>query len=286
MASDAHAMLRSRDFGSSGSSEEGERDDDQEDGYYPRQQDHEQQQQQEQQYTYSDNSINNTTDPTTGGIAHQSSSQDDESQSYIGHQTASNNLASFEESFIPEDNYHHDNVSPDGDTRPKPKTPSAKEVQSKQRRVISDAAGFTRHVTSTGQRDIFAEREGEGMVDLSQHDVGEGSHQHRSRGAGSRQSRRADDNNNNSNNQGEEEEEEGDGTSGLNEQPSFERSDSQSMRVETVTTRRGGKAANTREADSSRQVKAGSKQQLTLREQEKVSYALLRLCRISRTLYS
>lgn len=280
MAHDAHAMLRSRDFGSSGSSEEGGDEED----YRRQQQQQQQEEEQEEQYArYPDESINNTTDPTTGQPLHSlSTSSQDESQlqsqsSYIdGHQTGVTNLASFEASFVPPEDHHHHNHYED--TKPRPKTPSAKEVQQKQRRVISDAAGFTRH--AAGPRDIFATREEGGLVDMSQHDVNaaaspSGYERERQRRGPSRQSRRS--NNDNNSARGDDEDEnndEGNGTSGLNDQPSFERSDSQSMRVETVTTRRGGggggKGGNARETDTSRQAKAVSKQQLTLREQEKV----------------
>lgn len=317
MASDAHALLRSRDFGSSGSSEEEDNNDHHADGYQEQQRhdgdfEHE-------QHQYDHDSINNTTDPTTAGASasgsgagartasrqhyHSSDSSTSgydvsnaQSASYIGHQTAAN-LASFEDSFIPPQQHEGDDqdndvdeglYSPGGSNRrqgqagiggPKPKTPSAKELQStrqQQRRVVSDAAGFTRH---QGPRDIFDNRDdGGGLVDISQYEDRNASNQQQQQGrqrrTASKQQPRHNDNDSNAQ---EELEDDGDGTSGLNDQPSFERSESQSMRVETVNTKRGGGSAkngavtgSSRDADSSRHVKAGSKQQLTLREQEKV----------------
>lgn len=262
MASDAHAMLRSRDFGSSGSSEEGGEEEAQ---YRRHVLQHQQQQhgnEEQQGYDYGDESINDITDPTTA-MRRDSSSQDITSQSYLGHQTAAN-LASFEESFIPPEQPPSPGQA--GETRPRPKTPSTKELQAGSNRgriTVSDPAGFTR---LDGPRDIFANRD-EGLVDLSQHE--ENGRQQNSR-TSSRQQQRRKNGVAPVNANEDEDDESGNGTSGLNDQPSFERSESQSMRAETVNTRRGGRTTNAKDTETARSVKAGSKQQLTLREQEKV----------------
>lgn len=259
MASAAQAMLSSRDFGSSGSSDEDEEERQQ---HHPH--DHEFNSINNDRAGTYDESINDTTDPTTG-MSH--GQGDDGSQSYIGQQTAAD-LASFEDSFVPQQPPPATSAI---STRQRPKTPSAKEV-SKQRRLVSDAAGFT---TQDGPRDMFARDEG--VIDLSLHQE----HDRNSLRAASRQSggsvrtkgrggvrQAVDDGVGNADDDDEDE------SSGLKDQPSFERSESQSMRVDNVTNRRGGKTTNgtgIRESEYRiEQARPGPKQQLTLREQEKV----------------
>jgi hypothetical protein len=210
-------MLQSRAFGSSSSSDD-ERD-------YS-----------DQQQTGGDSLINNE----TMGEPSYVSGYNDEGAAASGLQNSiSNNLASFEESFVPTE----PPPAPLGN-KPRPKTPAHKPRTASQA-TVRDAAGFVKQ-GAVGNRGPFGMEDA--LVDMSR--VTTAADQTENRTAADMTGLSGQDGH-----------EEGD--------PSFGRSESQSMHVQApphanVNTGRG-KASGTGKSSAS-----GSKQQLTLREQEKV----------------
>ena len=218
MAADAHAMLRSRAFGSSGSSSEN--DEDEGDFYHNK--------------------------PNSNGLVGKP-----DNELGVGQETAAN-LASFEESFVPEE----PPLAPLGN-KPRPKTPSLKAQHAPRNKILRDAAGFVRQ---DGPRSMYG-RENAVVQDLSQ---------------APEDSRNGEDG---------DDDRDGDEGDGLKDQPSFERSDSHSMRILEERKRNNANGnvkkgfGSASSASLAKQSNASSKQNLTLREQEKVHF----YCPMSRT---
>lgn len=226
MSQSARSMLQSRAFGSSSSSDD-ERD-------YS-----------DQQQTEADSLINNE---TMGEPSYVSGYNDAGAAASGLQNSTSNNLASFEESFVPTE----PPPAPLGN-KPRPKTPAHKPRTASQA-TVRDAAGFVKQ-GAVGNRGPFGREDA--LVDMSRVTTAADQTENRTVADMTGLS-------------GQDGHEEGD--------PSFERSESQSMHAQApplanVNTGRG-KASGAGKSSAS-----GSKQQLTLREQEKVRR---RLCVIQK----